>query len=109
MTESAIPVGFTLLLAPTVVELLRIPRRGDDTARTNLPALGAQQGSDPPIAVAAKRGYRSGDCKYEYKADKNGNKEETNCGPGPRSVVEQPSWGTALRDWLRQVTGETEE
>ena len=56
-----------------------------------------------------KREYRSGDCKYEYKADKNGNKEETNCGPGPRSVVEQPSWGTALRDWLRQVTGETEE
>ncbi len=56
-----------------------------------------------------KREYRSGDCKYEYKVDKNGNKEETNCGTGPRSVVEQPSWVTALREWLRQVTGETEE
>ncbi len=46
----------------------------------------------------SKREYRSGDCKYEYKEDKHGYKEETNCGPGLRSVVEQPSWAPPNSD-----------
>ena len=42
-----------------------------------------------------KREYRSGDCKYEYKQDKSGYKEERKCKGGPSYAWSPPPWAPA--------------